>query len=125
MAGHIDLLEAYGALLNTIGADEKAAGPVKVLQKGLRDDIPKLSEIILSAGAVPPRDSNPPKGDDVESLLRAVDKRERSLRRDLEEQLKLKHHLRTIAVLNTLLAGAERRIGDVQTMAKQLSIPIS
>jgi hypothetical protein len=124
MTGQIELLGAYGALIAAVGNDSDLAKSLGALEKELRDEIPKLSEIILSSGGVPPRKADQPTGDDVESFLRAVNDGERSMRSDLEEQLKLKHHIRTIAVLNTILANTERRIGEIQTVAQQLRVPV-
>ena len=125
LTGHIELLQTYDALVRALGAESDATESVSALQRGHRDDICLLSEIILSSGGVPPRKASPPAGDDVDSLLRAANDGERSLRRNLEDQIKLKHHLRTIAVLKTLLANTERRIGEIKTMAEQLSLPVN
>ena len=124
MSAQIALLETYEALLGVVDSDSDLARSLSALQKQHRDEIPKLSEIILSSAGVPPRKSSLPAGDDVDSLIRAVNDGERAMRTDLEEQIKLKHHLRTIAVLNTLLANTEQRIGAIQTVAQQLSIPV-
>jgi bacterioferritin (cytochrome b1) len=124
MSAQIALLGSYEALLGVVDSDSDLAASLSALQKQHRDEIPKLSEIILSSGGIPPRESSPPTGDDVDSLIRAVNDGERAMRTDLEEQIKLKHHLRTIAVLKTLLANTERRIGAIQTVAQQLSIPV-
>ncbi len=125
MTCHIELLQTYDALADATGSESDTAELVSALQKELRDDIPKLSEIILSSGRVPPREASPLVGDDVESLLHAIDDGERSLRRDLEDQILLKHHLRSIAVFKNLLANTEHRIGEIRTMARQLSLTVS
>ena len=124
MRAQIGLLNTYEALIGVVESDTDLARSLSALQKEHRDEIPKLSEIILSSGGEPPRESSPLAGDDVDSLIRAVNEGERSMRSDLEQQIKLKHHIRTIAVLKTLLANTERRIGEIQTAAQQLSIPV-
>lgn len=127
LTSHIQLLRTYGNLTAAMGAENASVDSVdsvKALQKEHRDDIAKISEIILSSGGVPPREADSFEGDDIESLLRAVDDGERSLRRSLEEQLTQKHHLRTIAIMETLLVNTERRIGVIQTLAQQLKIPV-
>ena len=110
MIRHIELLRTYDALIESIGNDASIEN-LKALQQDNRADISKLSEIILSSGGVPPREGMLLAGDGADALIKSVNNAERELRSDIEEQLEQKHHLRTLAIMETLLANTQLRIG--------------
>ena len=124
MIRHIELLRTYDMLIKSLG-EGGAADRLRELQKDNRADIARLSEIILSSGGVPPREGLLLRGDGPTGLIKSVNSAERELRHDIEEQLEQKHHLRTVAVMEGLLANTERRIGFVQQMAHRYSVPVN
>jgi hypothetical protein len=124
MKSHIGLLRTYEALVALMGDDTDSISTLKSLQKQHRTEIAQLSEIVLSSAGIPPRDADRLSGDDVSELTRAIDRGERSLRGDLQLQLKQKHHRRTIAVLESHLENTEARIGEITTLTKRLNVPI-
>jgi hypothetical protein len=119
------MLQTYGELARHIASDSPEAASVETLARGHRVDIAKLSEIVLSNMGVPPREAGPLAGNDLDSLLRNLTNGERSLREELEKQLSKMHHRRTVAVLETQLANSEERIGILQELARQHSVPVS
>jgi len=121
---HIELLRTYDMLIQSLGEGD-AADRLREQQKDNRADIARLSEIILSAGGVPPREGLLLGGNDQSGLIKSVNSAERELRRDIEEQLEQKHQLRTVAMMEGLLANTERRIGFVQQMAHRYSVPVN
>jgi hypothetical protein len=123
MRSHIALISAYGSFAGLLDKPSEI-DQVHQLQKEHRDDLAKLSEIVLSAGGVPPREASGSFGSDLDSLLRGVSEAERGLRDEIREQLKLKHHLRTVAVLEHDLANTERRVGLLQDLGRSLSIAV-
>lgn len=122
---HIALLRSYDRLVEAMAPDDESVEQIRKLQKQHRADIAKLCEIVLSANGTPPREAAPLEGSGIDSLLRSLTDGERSLREELEAQLAKKHHMRTIAVLETLLANTEERIGILQTVARTHSVPVS
>ncbi len=103
------------------GADEKIAAS----QSRTRSDIAKLSEIILSTGGVTPRQAEPfSSSDETDTLIRALNEAERAFRDSLESSLKMKHHYRTIAVLETLHKNTEERIRLVRELAHLHNVPV-
>jgi hypothetical protein len=122
---NIALLRSYDELAGHLASEGPEAASVQTLAKGHRVDIAKLSEIVLSNMGVPPREAEPVGGNDLGSLVRNLADGERSLREELENQLTKKHHRRTVAVLETQLANAEERIGILQDLARQHSVPVS
>jgi hypothetical protein len=124
MTSHIALARSYQRLLEAMGDDGPATDSIKALQKEHRDDLAKLSEIVLSAGGIPPRQAEPLNSESRASMINELAEAERALRDDLEAQLKLKHHLRTRAVLEHDLENTVRRIGSLRDVAAKLSIAV-
>ncbi|HUF08787.1 MAG TPA: hypothetical protein VMO47_05665 [Rhodothermales bacterium] len=109
------------AALGNAGSDHR----VGAMQNRTRTDIGKLSEIILSTGGITPRYADPVStSDDPDQLIRALNEAERAFRDELEESLKLKHHYRTIAVLETLHKNTEDRIRLVRELAHDYNVPV-
>lgn len=123
MIRHIELLRTYDALIDTLD-DPGSSEELEVVQKENRADISKLSETILSAGGVPPRDGDCLGGTAMPDLIKSLNVAERELRSGLEVQLESKHQLRTVAIVENLLANTEKRIGLVHAMAQRYRIPV-
>jgi len=119
----ISITRTYEHLLvaRNAGSDQR----LSAMQNRTRTDIGKLSEIILSTGGITPRYADPVStSDDPDQLIRALNEAERAFRDELEESLKLKHHYRTIAVLETLHKNTEDRIGLVRELAHEHNVPV-
>ena len=125
MTTQITLLRTYEALIALMDSGSSSAETLAALQKEHRNEIPKISEIILSAGGIPPRKADRLEGDGRESLIRAVCDGERGLRREIDTQLENKHHLRTIGILESLAETVEDRIGVLQKIAQEYSVPVA
>lgn len=120
----ISIMRTYERLSVAI-ADVDAGLQIDAMQNRTRTDIAKLSEIILSTGGVTQREADPvSSGEDPDQLIRALNEAERSFRDALEESLKLKHHYRTIAVLETLHKNTDGRIALVRELARHHNVPV-
>lgn len=120
----IGITRSYERLAVVIG-DVEPGLKITAMQNRTRTDIGKLSEIVLSTGGVTPRDADPvSESDDPDQLIRALNQAERDFRDALEESLKLKHHYRTIAVLETLQKNTEDRIALVRELAHHYNVPV-
>jgi len=118
------IVRTYERLAENVG-DDQAAGKIAASQNRTRSDVAKLSEIILSTGGITPRDAEPlSSSDDPDTLIRALNAAERGFRDSLEESLKMKHHYRTIAVLETLHKNTEERIRLVRELAHLHNVPV-
>lgn len=120
----IAIMRTYQHLSDFI-EDEGLSARMDAMQNRTRTDISKLSEIILSTGGVTPREADAvASGDDPDEIIRQLDTAERALRESIEESLKLKHHYRTIAVLETLVKNTEERIVFVRELAHLHNVPV-
>jgi hypothetical protein len=120
----ISIMRGYENLAGLID-DAEAVAFIHASQNRTRSDIAKLSEIILSTGGITPRDVEPVGADDdPDQLIRALNEAERAFRDALESSLKLKHHYRTIAVLETLQKNTEDRIALVRELARRQNVPV-
>jgi len=120
----ISITRTYNHLLEAV-RNEESDQRLGAMQNRTRTDIGKLSEIILSTGGITPRYADPVStSDDPDQLIRALNEAERAFRDELEESLKLKHHYRTIAVLETLHKNTEDRIGLVRELAHEHNVPV-
>jgi len=120
----IGIMRTYEHLATLIH-DEEAGTRIEVTQNRTRNDIAKLSEIILSTGGVTPRGADPvDSSENPDMTIRRLNEAEREFRQALENSLKLKHHYRTIAVLETLLKNTEERITLVREIAHLHNVPV-
>ena len=120
----IGIMRAYEHL-KAILDNEEAAQHIDASQNRTRADIGKLSEIILSTGGITPRDTaSLTDDDDPAQVIRTLNESERAFKSSIVESLKMKHHYRTIAVLENLQKNTEARIRLVRDLARSRNVPV-
>ncbi len=116
-----DLLKQYNVVMYTYHAaqdvvqDEEQASAVEALAHEVRNDLGKLSEIILSNGGVPPlgTDMEPEGiavGESAEEALASLAQEEQRLLDALGGESRVRHMLRTRATLDTTESATRERV---------------
>lgn len=120
MRRYNEIMFAYDAAASV--SSTETADALEQVVHGVRDDVGKLSELILSAGAVPPLGTDIEPGDvsvgrDEAEALAAVTRLERAFEDALKGESGVKHYLRTIATLDNTLARTRDRIQTLERLA--------
>jgi hypothetical protein len=97
-------------------------------QRHSRAEIAKVAELILSSGAVPPRevpdDAALPSAEAAPEALEVLVEVERRYQEMLKDQLKLSHQLRTRALLEDLSKQADGRIDMIHRLSTELGVMV-
>lgn len=114
-----DIMYTYDAA--SAVASETVAEGLNQLSRVVRDDIGKLSELVLSAGGVPPTGTDIEPGDvsagDSESdALKTLIRIEREFAEALRAESAAKHQLRVVAGLDNTSARTKERLAGLEKL---------
>jgi hypothetical protein len=108
--------------------EESQRQRIEERQRHSRSEIAKISELILSTGAVPPRelsgDAVLPSADSAVEALEALMEVERTFAGAVKDERKLPHQLRTRALLEELSSNTEKRIDMLHRISTDLGVMV-
>lgn len=118
----------YSYVASTGISSEITAEGLEKLARVVRDDIGKLSELILSAGGIPPSGTEiEPEdvtvGNSEEECLETLMRLERAFGEALKAESAVRHQLRVIAGLDNTSARTTERLAGLQQLA--LAAPVA
>jgi hypothetical protein len=120
MRSYNEIMYSYDAAIGF--ASESTAEGLEKLARVVRDDIGKVSELILSAGGIPPSGTeiepeNVSVGNSEEECLETLNRLERAFGDSLKAESAVRHHLRVVAGLDNTSARTSERLAGLQQLA--------
>lgn len=120
MRSYNELMYSYDAAIGV--ASETPAEGLEELARVVRDDIGKLSELILSAGGIPPSGTdiepeNVSVGNSEDERLETLMRLEREFGEALKAESAVRHQLRVVAGLDNTSARTSERLAGLEQLA--------